>query len=557
MTALQENNLSKPEIETLIVQKWEDELDPHIQSHYDFKQAASRRLDALDQTLQDSVSALLQNHSSTTTRSPANRLSGFHQQTSKDFSVSKLQKELKDIKLHGDTLKDLEIFWDAILGAFTNLCQINQAYPYYRDLQPDFTFKMHLVDSVKPPKYLPIDCNQVQQNYRSFGDALRIFLNSGTTIVEPSSPKTYLQLLSLCDTRDGFVLLRTLIFSLSPQLAGDYHDYRNDIDTLVIIPGEHLSKFYQRVIQLSNKITLSNIQNGNAALLAYRFISLLRSTKCTTIIGLINPYWKTITKHRRDPSHLTAPLPWKFKDVYDDLICSDILYLPNNTTSNQDSTVLPYAACGLSNVSHAMTKGTTLSSTPNTKTATIGIHRTKDGRRFVSHNNKFLTAKQPLCQLCSNTHANPWHATENCPYKHPTHILSKDIRERVMQHNALHGVENKNYSKSQDLPGSTSKPRQATGNSASTLDSSHLPFDNSPSTTTDQSDVLAQSTNTSNIDVSDEPAEENEIIDTEYFDIPLISATANAASAPVDSPYADIESNAVITDHLQYLSYKS
>jgi len=301
---------------------------------------------ALDQTLQDSVSALLQNPSSTTTRSPANHLSGFHQQTSKDFSVSKLQKELKDIKLHGDTLKDLEIFWDAILGAFTNLCQINQAYPYYRNLQPDFTFQTHLVDSVKPPKYLPIDCNQVQQNYRSFGDALRIFLNSGTTIVEPSSPKTYLQLLSLCDTRDGFVLLRTLIFSLSPQLAGDYHDYRNDIDTLVIIPGEYLSKFYQRVIQLSNEITLSNIQNGNAALLAYRFISLLRSTKCTTIIGLINPYWKTITKHRRDPSHLTAPLPWKFKDVYDDLICSDILYLPNNTTSNQDSTVLPYAARG-------------------------------------------------------------------------------------------------------------------------------------------------------------------------------------------------------------------
>ncbi len=159
LTALQENNLSKPEIETLIVQKWEDELDPHIQSHYDFKQAASRRLDALDQTLQDSVSALLQNHSSTTTRSPANRLSCFHQQTSKDFSVSKLQKELKDIKLHGDTLKDLEIFWDANLGAFTNLCQINQVYPYYRDLQPDFTFKIHFVDSVKPPKYLPIDCN--------------------------------------------------------------------------------------------------------------------------------------------------------------------------------------------------------------------------------------------------------------------------------------------------------------------------------------------------------------------------------------------------------------
>ena len=267
-----------------------------------------------------------------------------------------MQKELKEIKLCGDTLKDLEIFWDAVLGAFTNLCQVNQAYPYYRDLKPDFTFKKHLVDPIKPPRYLPIECDQVQRNYRSFGDALRIFLQSGTTIVESTSPKTYLQLLSLCDTRDGFLLLSTLVFSLSPQLSGDYHDYRQDIDTLSIIPGEHLSKFYQRVIQLSNEIILSNIQNGNLALLAYRFISLLRSTKCTTIIGLINPYWKTITKHRRDPNHLIAPLPWKFKEVYDDLICSDILYLPNIPSPNSEHTVLPFAARGTSNISTTISK---------------------------------------------------------------------------------------------------------------------------------------------------------------------------------------------------------
>jgi hypothetical protein len=180
LTILQENNLSKPHIERLIVQKWKDELDPHIKTHYDFKQAASRQLDALDQTLQVSINSLLRNHSSlpgtTTACSTTHRSSGFHQQTSKDFSVSKLQKELKDIKLCGDILKDLEIFWDAIRRAFTNLCQVNQAYLYYRDLKPDFGFKTHLVDSVKPPRYLPVDSDQVQRNYRSFGDALRIFL---------------------------------------------------------------------------------------------------------------------------------------------------------------------------------------------------------------------------------------------------------------------------------------------------------------------------------------------------------------------------------------------
>jgi len=51
LTVLQENTLTKPDIEHLIVQKWEDELDPHIKSHYDFKAEASTRLYVLDTTL--------------------------------------------------------------------------------------------------------------------------------------------------------------------------------------------------------------------------------------------------------------------------------------------------------------------------------------------------------------------------------------------------------------------------------------------------------------------------------------------------------------------------
>jgi hypothetical protein len=194
---------------------------------------------------------------------------------------------LKEIKLSGDSLKDLETFWDAILRAFTNLCQCNQAYPYYRDLDPGFTFTAHFVASIKPPKFLPIHHEQSKRNYRSFGDALRIFLNSGTSILENSSPQAYLKLLSLCDIQDGFQLLHDLIFSLSPQLAGDYHDYRIDIDNLQIIPGEHINKFYQRVLKLSTEIQLSNICNGNMALLAYRFVFLLRSTKCPNNTGLL------------------------------------------------------------------------------------------------------------------------------------------------------------------------------------------------------------------------------------------------------------------------------
>jgi hypothetical protein len=250
LTALQDATLSKIDVERLVVEKWQDELDPHIQSHYEFKQATTTKLETLDKTIQDTIDDQLRTHpllqsSCVTGRSSTTRSTGptgFHQATTKEFSVFKLQKELKEIKLTGDFLHDLEIFWGLILCAFTNLCQSDQAYDYYHDLSAHFTFEKHIVDPIKPPKYLSIDQAQVKRNYCSFGDALRIFLNSGTTIVEASSPKAYLKLLSLCDTQDGFVLLRDLVFSLSPQLSGDFHDYRSDIEALTF-QGSTLANF--------------------------------------------------------------------------------------------------------------------------------------------------------------------------------------------------------------------------------------------------------------------------------------------------------------------------
>jgi hypothetical protein len=183
------------------------------------------------------------------------------------------------------------------------------------------------------------------------------------------------------------------------------------------------------------------------ALLAYRFLVLLRSTACPTITNLMNPYWKLIKKHRRDPKHLTTSLPWTFKEVYDDLISSDISTLP--TLSNTAPTGTPetlFAARGFSNIANMSKSNNSSSSVPSTqRSTTIEIHRTKDGRKFISHNNKLLSQKSPLslCQLCFNKHVNPWHPTENCPYKHPTQILPRDVREHVMQHNALHGAEKK------------------------------------------------------------------------------------------------------------------
>jgi hypothetical protein len=162
-------------------------------------------------------------------------------------------------------------------------------------------------------------------------------------------------------------------------------------------------------------------------------------------------YWSSISKHCQDPKHITTALPWQFKDVYDDLIASDITTLSLPT---EQTTIDPSAFAVRSNIS----RHTQPSNTSTSSTTTIGLHRTRDGRKFITHNNNVASAHHPTCLLCHYKHVNPWHETNNCPLKHPTHILPKDVREHVLQHNALHGAEKSDYTKDQDIQNKASTP---------------------------------------------------------------------------------------------------
>jgi hypothetical protein len=181
----------------------------------------------------------------------------------------------------------------------------------------------------------------------------------------------------------------------------------------------------------------------------------------------------------------------------------------------------------------------------SSSTTTIGIHCTKDGCVFISHNNVLTAARLPNCLLCNNKHANPWHLTENFPYKHPTQSLPIDVRERVMQHNALHRAEKKDYTKDQDLPNSKPSPPQAA--SAITTTDEYLPVSFSQSV--DQPSLE----HVESVPIHDE----DEIIDTKYFDLPLPTPTENVSSVSSTDFYQDLEPDTVICDPLQFLSFES
>jgi hypothetical protein len=150
------------------------------------------------------------------------------------------------------------------------------------------------------------------------------------TVTQDKCPESYLQLLSLRNELDGFLILKNFIFLRSPQLDGKYRDFRTGINNIIINPGEHIRTFYGRALWLSNEISLADLADGSLAVLHERFIALLRDTHCPIIVSETSMYWRQIREHRRDPSKIQAPLPWTFNDVLRSLETAGVEILTNN-----------------------------------------------------------------------------------------------------------------------------------------------------------------------------------------------------------------------------------
>jgi len=72
------------------------------------------------------------------------RNTGFHQPESKDFHVSKFLKLLETHTLTGDSLQDLEIFYDIIISHLATVTLNSNILPTFHQLTPSFCFQDHL-----------------------------------------------------------------------------------------------------------------------------------------------------------------------------------------------------------------------------------------------------------------------------------------------------------------------------------------------------------------------------------------------------------------------------
>jgi hypothetical protein len=90
-----------------------------------------------------------------------------------------------------------------------------------------------------------------------------------------------------------------------------------------------------------------------------------------------------------------------------------------------------------------------------------------------------------------------------------------------MQHNTLHGAEKSDYNKNQDLPNKKSSPPQAASAIISPIETLHNSTDTPP--TTEPTNIT--------------PNDNDEIVDTEYFELPFLSPTVNRVTTSDKQPY--------------------
>ena len=69
----------------------------------------------------------------------------------------------------------------------------------------------------------------------------------------------------------------------------------------------------------------------------------------------------------------------------------------------------------------------------------------KSGKQYV------LPSDHQKCELCENFYIDPWHPTIDCLHDGITYIKDKDVHDRIMQYNGLHGSECKDFVKYLDL----------------------------------------------------------------------------------------------------------
>ena len=272
------------------------------------------------------------------------------------YHWSKFKSNLDSLFLHGDSILELERFWNTVDNAYmTTLCS-NVGLSKYDQLTISYDIKSKLpAGDTSVPQY-----RQCAKAYENFSYILKEVLINPIVIKQTTSPKAYSILQANRLLVDGFQILQKIVFILSPQLGGKGPDPQKLVHTINYMTRDSLSDFHLRVMEVYNSIKLQDDQTGQTNRLVGKYVELLYG-KNEDFRLVLYGYYIEWTRMKKDHLNIhKKKLSFDLTDVYDTLVSLDLnLPVSSNETSVPTATFVESNIEGIDNNTPDITSSVT------------------------------------------------------------------------------------------------------------------------------------------------------------------------------------------------------
>ena len=377
---------------------------------------------------------------------------------------SSLPKTLMTIALKGDDISAVQHFYDTVNTAFMTTLSSNTFLPDYVDLPMTFDFKNHLLPDPMHTKY-----NEALNIFKNMSRSLLHHLQNQTTIPPQQAPRAALILQENALEPCGFELMFSIIGKLSPQLGGHARDLEVYVNTLKVSDGEPVLDFYIRALKMYNEISLQKDSTGQQNRLIRRFVSLLFAyapfTECLRpVMTELRKFFLLPDNHLQQFS-ITLPLiyqehlrdkcaPYIISHKSSNKIHTPVINMLNindpHDTENEDQ---------IEDLGDHQQQDPTMNQDDKSyneedyiNDENLKISPQVNAARYItsdrptptSSNTSYSPSRCVVCGLTQKECHQNWRNLHDpndptkCPFRGPTFITDKQIRERVLQYNIKH-----------------------------------------------------------------------------------------------------------------------
>ena len=364
----------------------------------------------------------------------------------KETLTSNYYNNIKDIKLESDNVRDLERFWNHLSTALmTVLASSNNLFPSYQDLVRHSTWDPK---DILPTRHHP-SYSDAFSAYKILSGILKRHLDTPTTIHPDNAPRAAieLELIGLSpDSHDGFFVLKTIIFKISPQLDGPIEDVIEKYLTLTIKPDMTLHAFFKDALKIFREFDLQADDTGAKMKLCEQFIKQLRLVP--EFDSIMNPHHRYFVRHIKANGYVrNAHNSYYLQQIYDEL-----------TVGRPDEIKLHICSKRAQEVKILTTPtrlhqviATTIAPSISAARITKNQFQTRQNQSSSSSNKSFKKHDRPSidirCKVCGKTNRDiirnltKLHTCTdaNCIFRGPAFIPDQPMKETTQQYNLRNG----------------------------------------------------------------------------------------------------------------------